>query len=46
MDTMAYVPFNLCLYKLGSTVKILNNKNNNNYNSNNNNNLLICYSAF
>ena len=46
MDTMAYVPFNLCLYNLGSTVIILNNKNNNNYNSNNNNNLLICYSAF
>ena len=38
MDTMAYVPFNLCLYKLGSDVIILNN--------NNNNNLLICYSAF
>ena len=38
---MAYVPFNLCLYKLGSTVIILNNKNNHN-----NSNILICYSTF
>ena len=30
---MAYVPFNLCLYKLGSTVIVLNNKNNNNNNN-------------
>ena len=44
MDTMAYVPFNLCLYKLGSDVIILNN--NNKKKKNNNNNLLICYSAF